>query len=201
MSKDRSLIERLLAAGITETVTGAEVAKHRYVPKSGDGYLEFIAPRTGGRRGQALAFGGVRAERLDGVHLLLNAPWTCLLEADSDLRIHVVNPVAYLAQKLLSIGQRSRLSDRAKDWLYVFDTLSMFSASLDSLAEQAPRLLRPLFQRERSRLEATIRSIAPSDEEILEACRIARQNRSNPPRPDDLVPAVQLYLPVLLQGR
>jgi hypothetical protein len=65
------------------------------------------------------------------------------------LVIHVVNPVAYLAQKVLSVGGRQNPSDRGKDWLYIFQTLAIFSENLETLNRQTPELLPNLSKNQR----------------------------------------------------
>ena len=49
-------------------------------------------------------------------------------------RVQIANPVAFLAQKIL-IHRRRERQGRAKDILYIHDTLEVFGAQLQELAD------------------------------------------------------------------
>jgi len=101
----------------------------------------------------------------------------------------VANPVSFLVQKVLIHGRRDR-DDRAKDILYMHDTLEVFGSRLRKLREQweqqvaahlhrrnvtkvrqAPRILFGAVSDDirRAALIPVDRSLSP--ENIMEACR------------------------------
>ena len=66
------------------------------------------------------------------------SPWEVVLGKgkgfpfDPDRRVQVANPASFLAQKILIHSERSH-GDRAKDILYVHDTVETFSGNLPEL--------------------------------------------------------------------
>jgi hypothetical protein len=48
--------------------------------------------------------------------------------------VHIVNPASFVAQKFLIQGERDP-KDRAKDILYIHDTIEVFSGNLEELRE------------------------------------------------------------------
>jgi hypothetical protein len=107
-------------------------------------YLQFITPRTGsglrrdGSKESAVVIAGVVAECLRYVDLLLKRPWSIELtprggsQGSSGARLHVVNASSFMAQKLLVFHDREP-SHRAKDIVYLYDTLLLFAGSLGIL--------------------------------------------------------------------
>jgi hypothetical protein len=64
---------------------------------------------------------------------LLSEPWTVDFERpDLNAKLQVANPVSFLAQKTLIHKTRDR-RNRAKDILYMHDTLELFGAALPEL--------------------------------------------------------------------
>ena len=107
-------------------------------------YAEFLTPLTGSattRRGSQKAtqrIGGISSQNLRYIEVLLAAPWSFTLNANDgfpladDARVQIANPVSFLAQKILIHGRRNR-EDRAKDILYVHDTIETFAERIDHL--------------------------------------------------------------------
>ena len=66
------------------------------------------------------------------------APWNLTLSANDgfplahEARVQITNPVSFLAQKILIHGRRSR-DERAKDILYMHDTIETFANGTDVL--------------------------------------------------------------------
>lgn len=104
-------------------------------------YVEFVAKRSGDGRVRTVEIAGVVAARLRYVEVLLMRPLFVELRTQDGypvdsadaLRLHVAHPICYLAQKLLALEQREPHA-RAKDLVYVHDTLSMFASRLDEFA-------------------------------------------------------------------
>ena len=69
------------------------------------------------------------------IELLLHHPWWINLEPNgSGAKIRIANPVSFLSQKILIHGKRER-EDRAKDILYMHDTLEVFGAQLPQMQD------------------------------------------------------------------
>ncbi|HKX46410.1 MAG TPA: GSU2403 family nucleotidyltransferase fold protein [Planctomycetota bacterium] len=195
--------DALQRAGFEERLVGAERAAHRYVLPGAEGYLEFLAPRVGsGRRRDGTPvgefhFGGVVAQVLPDVALLLHAPWAALL-ADA-VEVSVVNPIAYLCQKLVVLPERHPWSKRAKDLLYVYDTLAVFEARLPELVRRAPVLRPPLTPKQARRIAKVLDShFTQITDDLREAARIAAAQRTAPPSPEQMARACSAALPGLV---
>jgi hypothetical protein len=136
--------ERLLAYGFTEEFLGDDrpPATHYCLGGEASGfYAEFLTPLVGGeydraqKRKATAEVAGVISQQLRYIELLLHHPWWINLESDgSGARIQIANPVSFLAQKVLIHGNRER-GDRAKDILYMHDTLEVFGARLQEMRE------------------------------------------------------------------
>lgn len=103
--------------------------------------VEFLAPLAGGEfkrdgtRDVTTSVAGVTAQKLRHLDILLIAPWTVTLDlAGVSTRTMIANPVSYIVHKLLISGMR-RPEGRAKDVLYIHDTLELFARSLRELRE------------------------------------------------------------------
>jgi hypothetical protein len=64
--------------------------------------------------------------------------------------VQVANPASFLAQKILIQDARDR-NDRAKDILYIHDTIETFSSILAELHELFAKELRPKLYEKRAR--------------------------------------------------
>jgi hypothetical protein len=110
-------------------------------------YAEFLTPLTGSpmRRNKVTkqfepdatqANGGVVAQKLRHLEVLLHEPWLVTIpaedsgigEAVADLRIP--NPVSFIIQKLLIRDERAR-EKRAQDVLYIYDAMYLFSGAIE----------------------------------------------------------------------
>jgi hypothetical protein len=116
-------------------------------------YVEFLTPLVGSefRRDQTRAVtttvAGVTAQKLRYLDVLLIAPWSVPLDPDADnkrshARARVANPVSYIIQKLLINGRR-KPNERAKDLLYIHDTIELFGGSLAELRRTWTEDVRP----------------------------------------------------------
>lgn len=194
-----SLLDRLRESGFEEEMSGADEPFFTYrLVTTPNLSLQFIAPRTGsgldrrGNRDRLLHFSGITAEKLPHVDVLLHGPWLASVpDGDEVLRVRVVNPVAYLLQKLLILDRRR--DKQAKDLLYIHDTLAVFAGSLSSVeaiaADLAPNLPRGSLRkvrtvarelcfaesavaRDAAHMAANQRHRAPTSDEIVAACRV-----------------------------
>jgi hypothetical protein len=198
-ARGQDIRERLLANGFTEEFLGDDQppATHYLLgPEPSGFYAEFLTPLAGSeydrrnRRKATVEIAGVTSQRLRNLELLLQHPWQVDIDAsDFAGRVQVANPASFLAQKILIHDRRDR-DDRAKDTLYMHDTLEVFGSRLAELRVQwqqqvAPqlhprsaakvrRLSRQLFGNvsddiRRAALIPADRKLSP--ESIMEACR------------------------------
>lgn len=134
--------ERLISSGFTEEFLGKDhpPATHYHLRDASSGfYVEFLTPLVGGeydrknRRRATLRVAGATSQQLRYIDLLLNRPWMIdLSDGAFTGRVQVANPASFVIQKLL-IHRRRNVDDRARDLLYVYDTLQMFGSRLPEL--------------------------------------------------------------------
>lgn len=123
---------RLIEAGFRQKLLGDDrpPATHYHLGDEESGfYAEFLTPLTGnmydrkGKRKATVESGGVSTQRLRHLEILLRFPWTVSLDgAPAPITLQVANPVSFIAQKILIQKERPR-EDRAKDILYIHDTI------------------------------------------------------------------------------
>lgn len=136
--REEDIRERLLAHGFAEEFLGDDrpPATHYRLGGGTSGfYVEFLTPLTGSgydrrhRRKAAIEIAGIISQQLRHIEILLSHPWSVELKTAT---VQIANPVSFLAQKILIRGKRER-EDRAKDILYMHDTLEVFGARLGEL--------------------------------------------------------------------
>ena len=137
-----NLRERLLARGFTEEFLGDDRPPVTHYQLGGDDagfYVEFLTPLAGGEfrrdgtRDVTTSVSGVSAQKLRYLDVLLIAPWSVTPGSPgAPMNVMIANPVCYIVQKLLISGKR-KPGERAKDVLYIHDTLELFGGSLQEL--------------------------------------------------------------------
>ncbi len=134
--------ERLISRGFTEEFLGRDhpPVTHYHLGDASSGlYVEFLTPLVGGeydrknRRRATLRVAGATSQQLRYIGLLLSRPWMIdLSEGAFTGRVQVANPTSFVVQKLL-IHRRRNVDDRARDILYIYDTLQLFGSRLPEL--------------------------------------------------------------------
>jgi hypothetical protein len=146
--QESTVRQRLINAGFTEEFKGEDnpPAAHYHYGKGGGFYAEFLAPLVGseydrhGKRKATMEVGGVSSQLLRYVEILLVSPWSVWLGEESGFplspkrTVQIANPASFLAQKILIHDQRSP-NDKAKDMLYIHDTIEGFSENLEELRQ------------------------------------------------------------------
>jgi hypothetical protein len=189
---------RLIEYGFTEEFLGDDQppVTHYRLSEDSEFYVEFLTPMLGSetKRGRADAtemVAGVPTQRLRHLDVLLIDPWTVPYELTTGTElVRMANPVSFILQKLLISGRRPP-PKRAKDVLYIHDTLEVFGASLsdlgrfwrEQLAGRLPSRLTAKAATARRRLFAepndvireaaiiaTARALSPT--RLLEACQL-----------------------------
>lgn len=141
---EQDICARLLAHGFTEEFLGDDhppVTHYRLGGEASGFYAEFLTPLVGSeydrnhKRKATMEIAGIASQQVRHIDLLLQHPWSIDFESDGVAnRIRIANPVSFLAQKIL-IHKKRDLKDRAKDILYMHDTLQVFGARLPELHE------------------------------------------------------------------
>lgn len=148
--------ERLIAAGFREEFVGDDrpPATHFHLGAKGGFYAEFLTPILGsehGRKGERKAtreVGGISPQQLRYTDIVLLSPWSIRLDNASGYpfasakQVQIANPVTFLTQEILILHVRDR-KDRAKDALYIHDTIETFAANLAELREVFANEIRP----------------------------------------------------------
>ncbi len=183
------LLASLTDHGFVETTQGYPDPTSVYrAPNAADGYVQFIAPLTGsgvkrgGNKDRLLQVSGVRAEKLRSVDILLQEPWSLELELDKRLvSVQVVNPMAYLLQKLLILQGRPP-KKQAKDILYVYDTLMMFRKHFSGLQELGAPLVDRLTPKQARLVRSSMQTqFVERNPRVLDAAEIAKAQRMKAP--------------------
>ncbi len=138
--------ERLVQDGFEEVRGGDDTPPQTHYQLSGSSgfYAEFLSPLSGseydrgGKSKVTRRLGGVVSQQLRHLEIFLIAPWPLNLDeakgfpVGTPKQIRIANPVSFFAHKLL-IHDRRASAKVAKDVMYIYDTLQLFGAGLNSL--------------------------------------------------------------------
>jgi hypothetical protein len=178
------LVARFNSAGFEYEHTGTELLESGHFRSRAD--RTFTVQLLTARRGsgtrrdgtpiRSLRIGGTPVEVLRGLDLLEADPWRARWQSatGSAYELAVCHPTAFLIVKLLLTRTQSRPSRRrAKDLLYVVDTLRLFSGKWDDLLREVPtlpaRVRRALWADIRAACEETLQ---PESSELQLALRM-----------------------------
>ena len=145
LKKEPAVRRRLLEAGFKAEFAGEDhpPATHYHYEKGGGFYIEFLAPLVGGeydrhgRRKATREVAGVSSQLLRYIEILLVSAWKVELGEESGYPlspkkiVQMANPGSFLAQKILIHDQRDH-KGRAKDLLYIHDTIDIFGQTWTS---------------------------------------------------------------------
>jgi hypothetical protein len=130
---------------------------------------------------------GVSSQQLRYVEILLTSPWTITLSGTNGFpfreptEVLVANAASFLAQKLLIQTERPQ-RDRAKDLLYVHDTIEAFSGNLLELRNLYIREIKPTIHAKRAKelREARSTVFEKVNDTVREAVRMAIGRKLDP---------------------
>ena len=117
-------------------------------------YAEFLTPLIGGtenrRKARAtIRVAGVTSQKLRYVDLLLREPWNVTLldsagfPVKQPVTVQIPNGASYLAQKLL-IHDKRNSKERAKDAVYIHDTIQTLRRCLAQLQHEWTEHVKPM---------------------------------------------------------
>jgi hypothetical protein len=145
----------LNAAGFKQEFFGEDTppaTHYRLGDEDAGFYAEFLTPLHGsgkkrsGAPDATVSRGGVTAQKLRYLDLLLLSPWSVRVGSDlgvaADVDLRVPNAASFVVQKLLIHSDRPG-AKKAQDVLYIHDTLELFGGSLDELRGLWLEKLRP----------------------------------------------------------
>jgi hypothetical protein len=188
--------QRLLENGFREQLMGdaQPPAAHYHVATGDSGfYVEFLTPlegsevKRGGKRDTTASIAGVSAQKVRHLGVLLGASWEVMITPANgyptpDVRVvRVPNPAAFLAQKIL-IRDKRNLGKRAKDALYVHDTIETFGGNLLAIRNEWESNVRPALHAKAVRQveRAGDAYFQKVDDTLREAARIAAGRNLTP---------------------
>lgn len=193
--EEATVRQRLMDAGFTEEFVGEDrpPATHYHYGPAGGFYVEFLTPLVGseydrnGKRKATREVGGVSSQQLRYIEVLLLSPWKIKLGELNGYpfkppkMIQVANPASFLAQKILIHHERD-YKDRAKDILYMHDTIELFSEHLGELLEiYAKEILPRLHAKRRAELSRAADGLfGKVNDTIREAARMAAGRMLDP---------------------
>jgi hypothetical protein len=198
LKKEESNVRKsLLDAGFEEEFIGEDrpPATHYHYGNGGGFYAEFLAPLEGseydrsGKRKATKEVSGISSQLLHYIEILLISPWKVELSEENGYAIspkrsvQIANPASFLAQKIL-IHERRDHKDRAKDLLYMHDTVELFSETLDELQKLFRGTVAPkLHQRRLAEIEGAAEKLfGKVDDTIREAALMAAGRKLSPER-------------------
>jgi len=148
--REQELRDRLIRADFKERFLGDDqppATHYELGEEVGAFYAEFLTPLIGseydrkGNRQATAQVGGITSQKLRYVELLLDSPLTVKLSRangfpfEKPKQVRIAHPARFMAQKLLIHEKRNRHS-RAKDILYLHDTIELLGGSLSVLREE-----------------------------------------------------------------
>lgn len=148
--EQEDIAQRLANEGFTQRLLGDRqppFTRYELGVEDQGFYAEFLTPMYGsgyrrdGQPDQTVNIAGVSSQKVRYLDVLLQAPWPVVLRPSPEVRItkptllYVPNPTAFILQKLLIQDKRDR-AHRAKDLLYIHDTIELFGANLEKLHTQ-----------------------------------------------------------------
>jgi hypothetical protein len=187
--REQDIRSRLIVHGFQEEFLGDDrppATHYRLGDEASGFYAEFLTPLVGavrdrsGRRSATTEISGVTSQRLRYVEILLHHPWAIdFASGGVQAQIRIANPVSFIAQKVLILARRDP-EDRAKDILYIHDTLEVFGSRLATLRELWCERVRPELHPNHARVvsRASEALFSGLTDDIRRASQLVRQRLS-----------------------
>lgn len=200
--------EALNGAGFEEKLNGdfkPPAARYTLGDEANGFYAEFLTPLTGSgkkRNKQNREFeedatevnGGVIAQKLRYLEVLLHAPWAVSIPAtesgiDKEVTgLRIPNPVSFVIQKILIRDYRAA-DKRPQDVLYIHDVLELFGASIDELAPLWKDLEATLTDKQRKLVSDGVKELFSEVNDTLREAATIPSDRQ--PDPEDMLKLCQ----------
>ena len=196
--REQDIRSRLIAHGFEEEFLGDDrppATHYRLGDEASGFYAEFLTPLVGavrdrtGRRTATPEISGVTPHGLRYVEILLHHPWAIdFASGEVTAQIRIANPVSFVAQKVLILARRDP-EHRAKDILYMHDTLEVFGSRLAELRELWRERVRPELTANQAKILSRASEVLFGEltDDVRRASQIASQRVS----PDNIRQACQ----------
>ncbi len=187
------LHSRLTSRGFDPDFLGTEsppVTHYELRDHTSPFYLEFLTPLRGAdhdRKGNPKSthtVAGVTTQRLRYLELLLEHPWEVEVGGGGFKRlVRIANPTSFIAQKLL-IHEKRNAEERAKDIVYIHDTLEFLGSELPRLGAVWREILRDrLHARQIKRVEQSGAALFDDlSDDVRRAARVPADRSLSPER-------------------
>ena len=198
--REPTIAQLLIGAGFEQKLSGDHdppVSEYALGDDTDGFYVEFLAPllggevKRGGREDFTTSVGGVTAQTLRHLEILLMAPWIVTLDRESGfpvsrpVAIQIPNPAAYMVQKVMALRKRTP-GKQSKDLLYLHDTLAVFTDALPQVRAEWDRLRPQMASAHVRTFERMAQGlVSQMSDMVRDAARIAA-HRPNPPSPEIL---------------
>lgn len=196
--REKTIAQRLIAAGFEQRLSGDHVppvSEYSLGDEETGFYVEFLAPleggevKRGGRQDATTSVGGVSAQKLRHLEILLAAPWHVSVSREAGFptsrptEVRIPNPAAYIVQKVLVL--RKRKPDKMpKDVLYLHDTFAVFSDSLPQVRACWDALRPGLHPNHVRSFEKLARHLITEVTDLTRSAALIAAGRSRPPTPE-----------------
>ncbi len=148
--------------------------------------------KRGGRQDATTRVGGVTAQKLRHLEILLSAPWQVSISREAGFpvarltAIRILNPAAYIVQKVLVLRKR-KPNKLAKDVLYLHDTFAVFSDSLPRVNACWNALRREMHPNHVRSFEKLSRGLVAEVTDLVRGAARIAAGRPRPPAPEILL--------------
>ena len=173
----------LLERGFKEELAGdfrPPTASYTLGEEQGGFYAEFLTPLVGsgmkrsGEPDATLTKGGISAQKIRHLDVLLVNPWTITLQPQdgfplaAPMDIRVANPLCFMVQKFLIIDYRSA-EKQAQDLLYVYDTIETFGALLEEFRTSWKNVVAPSLGKKAAVVEQVVKATFSDVNDVIRA--------------------------------
>ena len=199
--REQTIAQLLIGAGFEQRLSGDHnppVSEYALGDDTSGFYVEFLAPlvggevKRGGREDFTTSVGGVTAQTLRYLDILLMAPWSVTLARESGfpvsrpMVVQIPNPAAYMVQKVLTLRRRAP-GRQSKDLLYLHDTLAVFTDALPQVRAEWNRLVPGMVPAHVQTFERMAQGLmSQTSDMVRDAARIAA-HRPQSPSPEILL--------------
>ncbi|SRR6266481_4926709 len=195
-AKAPDIRQRLLESGFEEELLGDHqppVTHYRLGGETSSFYAEFLTPLMGSvhkrdkKADSTIRISGVTSQKLRYLDLLLHSPWSLTLNESNGFPIsnpadvRIANPASYMAHKLLIHPLRPPI-ERAKDILYIHDTIEVFGSSLGKLRDEwQSRIRQHVHKSALQRIDTAINSLFRNVTDVVREAALMAVGRSLTP--------------------
>ncbi len=199
--RGKTIPELLVAAGFEQRLSGDHippVAEYALGDQTSGFYVEFLAPleggevKRGGRPDVTAKVGGVTAQKLRHLDILLVKPWAVTLTRELGFpvsrpqTIRVPNPASYVVQKVLVLGKRHP-SSQPKDVLYLHDTFAAFTDATPKMREAWDALRSAMSPAHVRSFQTKARNLISGPSDLLRSAARIAAGRARPPTAETLL--------------